>query len=60
MFDIALEETEHKPNESIPIDVNASRFANNKGISFFLSGGDKYRSEEGLSNIFESGTLVHP
>lgn len=54
------EDSTHKPNKSIPIDVECARFCSRKGISVWFSGGERITQEPTFENILESGTLVHP
>lgn len=57
MFDIK-EGTEHKPNKSAPVSSEASIFAKNKGITMYISGGQKIYESNSLSEVFESGTVL--
>lgn len=50
----------HRPGQNIPIGVLAARFASQKGISFFVSGGSTIDEQPSLSSVLESGTFVHP
>lgn len=59
LFDIQ-EESSHAPNSNIPIDVECSIFCNQKGMSFWLSGGKRIEQKETFEDILSDGTLVHP
>lgn len=54
------EDSTHKPNKSIPIDVECARFCSTKEISVWFSGAEKINEEPTFESILESGTLVHP
>ncbi|HVX92633.1 MAG TPA: hypothetical protein VHA74_00795 [Candidatus Dojkabacteria bacterium] len=50
----------HKPNLHIPISAETTTFCENKGISFFVSGGSMFKTKWNLGRIFEAGTFIHP
>jgi uridylate kinase len=54
------EDSIHKPNNSIPIDVECAIFCSKKGISFWIAGGERIQQQTTLENILSDGTLVHP
>lgn len=55
-----LEDSFHKANDSIPIDIGCARFCSEKEISFFISGGKSIYEKESIMDIFTDGTLIHP
>ena len=59
LFNI-LEDSVHKANNSIPIDIECARFCSTKGISFFLSGGKYIYEKSNIKDILTEGTLIHP
>jgi predicted uridylate kinase len=59
MFNI-LEDSVHKANNSIPIDIECARFSSQKGISFFISGGKSIYEKQNIRDILQEGTLIHP
>jgi len=59
LFNI-LEDSVHKANNSIPIDIECARFCFSKGISFFLSGGKYIYEKSNIKDILTEGTLIHP
>lgn len=63
MFNIIPDVSKHQPDQNIPIDVTCAQFAQKKGISFFLSGGQillKSNSDNiKLEDVFEPGSLIH-
>ena len=54
------EDSIHKPNSSIPIDVECAIFCNKKGISLWIAGGKRIEQESTFEDILSDGTLVHP
>ncbi|MBP5204429.1 hypothetical protein J6Z48_02185 [bacterium] len=59
MFHIKNDDT-HEANSHIPIDKICARFANNKGVQFFICGGDNIEKKKTLQHIITDGTLLHP
>lgn len=59
MFHISAK-TDHKPNMHIPISSETAIFCEAKGVSVFVSGGRNIRDNADISNVFETGTLIHP
>jgi len=59
LFDIQ-EDSTHAPNKNIPIDVECARFCKSKGISFWISGGERITKANVFEDIMTEGTLVHP
>jgi uridylate kinase len=59
MFNI-LEDSVHKANHNIPIDIECARFCSNKNISFFISGGQYLYEKESIRDLLTDGTLIHP
>jgi len=60
LFDIIEGVSNHKPNQSLPIDLGCAQFCAKKGISFVVSGGKNFMKKKTLDEVFESGTLVYP
>lgn len=54
------EDSVHKPNNSIPMDVECAIFCNKKGISLWIAGGKRIEEESTFEGILSDGTLVHP
>jgi len=50
----------HEANGSIPIDRGCANFCKNKGISFFICGGENITKKQSIAELFSDGTLVHP
>lgn len=59
MFNI-LDDSIHKANKSIPIDIECARFCSKKGLSFFISGGKSLQEKGSIKDILTDGTLIHP
>ncbi|KKR05686.1 MAG: Uridylate kinase [candidate division WS6 bacterium GW2011_GWF2_39_15] len=59
MFGLERKHDEHSPNLHIPISAECAVFAQNKGLSFFVSGGKLLLTKKKLENVFESGSLIH-
>jgi uridylate kinase len=55
-----LQDSFHKANDNIPIDIGCARFCSEKDISFFISGGKSIYEKEAIMDIFTDGTLIHP
>jgi uridylate kinase len=55
-----LQDSYHKANDNIPIDIGCARFCSEKEISFFISGGKSVYEKETVIDIFTEGTLIHP
>jgi uridylate kinase len=59
LFDIVAGE-QHKPNNSMPLDVESVQYCARKGLSFFITGGKILEEEEKISKILQQGTFIHP
>jgi uridylate kinase len=59
LFNIVSGE-DHKPNRSMPLDVESVQFCSRKGISFFITGGSTLEEEEDINKILQKGTFIHP
>ncbi|MBI2357124.1 hypothetical protein HYV12_03700 [Candidatus Dojkabacteria bacterium] len=59
MFKITNRNDEHTPNLHIPISVECALFSENKGISFWVSGGKTLQARKKLESVLESGTHLH-
>lgn len=49
----------HNANGNIPIDVMCAQFCQNKGISFFIGGGQSLQQKPTIEEILKEGTLIH-
>lgn len=59
MFGIVGKSGGHTPNLHIPISVECAIFSQNKGITFWISGGNILSEKSKLELVFESGTHIH-
>lgn len=59
-FGILVDDPTQKPNENTPIGAVCAKFAMQKGLSFFVSGGKTLNDTERLEDVFEAGSFVHP
>lgn len=55
-----LKGQEHKPNTSIPVDVQCSQFCLKKNLSFHITGGKLLNEDLSLREILKEGTFIHP
>ena len=55
-----LEDSFHKANDNIPIDIGCARFCSEKGISFLISGGKSIYEKKSIRDVLTDGTLIHP
>lgn len=55
-----LEDSFHKANDNIPIDIGCARFCFRKNISFFITGGNSVYEKSSIKEILTDGTLIHP
>lgn len=59
MFGIS-KDTEHIPNEHIPIDAMCAQFAGKKNISIHISGGYRLENIKDIEDLFQDGSFIHP
>ena len=59
LFNIVSGE-QHKPNRTMPLDVESVQFCARKGLSFFITGGNTLEEEYDINKILEQGTFIHP
>jgi uridylate kinase len=52
--------SKHTPNLHVPVSAESAIFCETKGITMYIAGGKNINNENGLENVFESGTKIHP
>lgn len=57
LFNI-MDSENYKANENSPIDVMCAQFCANKGISFFICGGNSIKTKSTIQEILQEGTLI--
>lgn len=55
-----FEDSFHKANDNIPIDIGCARYCSEKNISFLITGGRSIYEKESVKDILTEGTLIHP
>lgn len=50
----------HRPNVSMPIDVECALFSERKDVTFYICGGVSTQTKASIEHILEEGSLVHP
>lgn len=58
LFNIT-DDDEHQANIHIPVDKICSRFAKNKGLSFYICGGANIQQKNTIKEIISDGTSIH-
>lgn len=59
MFGIS-KDTEHIPNEHIPIDAKCAQFAEKKNISMHITGGTRLENLKNMEKLLQDGSFIHP
>jgi uridylate kinase len=59
MFGIS-KDTDHIPNDHIPIDAMCAQFAEKKNISIHISGGSRLENIKDIEDLFQDGSFIHP